>query len=124
VNGPIRLSQRHQLFVSFAKFSNFDLCFLENDTVGFHIRRNRTEPLETKGLTGPEAVTNILSQISAGTYNAAHVGTIKTPPAPADPFISLSAAARANPFIYNGFQFSFINTSHPAQAGKQTINAT
>jgi hypothetical protein len=37
----------------------------KREDVGFHIERNRTEPRRTKGLTGPETVTNILSQINA-----------------------------------------------------------
>jgi hypothetical protein len=64
LNGPIRLSQRLQLFVSFAKFSSFVSGISERTTVAFHIRLDRTEPRGTEGLTGPEAVTNILSEIN------------------------------------------------------------
>ena len=86
--------------------------FLEFTDVAFHIRANRNEPLRKQGLTGPETVTNILSEINAATYNAAHVGTRKTQTAAVGPFTSLPFIVSARPFIHNGFGFSIIIPSH------------
>ena len=97
-------------------------------TVGFHICANRNEPLRTQGLTGPVTVTNILSQINAATYNAAHVGTDKNPTAAVDPVVGVSATARASPFINDWVRLFVVVTSHATQVrrqiGKQTLNAT
>src|SRR6185503_5418044 len=67
-------------------------------TVGFHNRRNRNQPRQRKGLTGPDAVTNILCVTCRHTYNGAHVGTDKQIAPPVGPVTCLSAAAGADRF--------------------------
>jgi hypothetical protein len=80
--------------------------------VGFHILSYRDGPRREEGVTGSEPVTNILLQINADTYNAAHVGTPKNATAAAEPFTSRSATAGANPFIHYWSRLSVILTSH------------
>jgi hypothetical protein len=84
----------------------------ETTDVASHIPDYRNEPLRKQGLTGQEAVTNILSEINAATYNAAHVGTGKTRTAAVGPFTGLSFIAGAGPFIDDRFGFSIIIPSH------------
>ena len=110
-------------FCFFCKvFDPLSCFFPELRTVDFHVIADRNEPLRTEGLTGSQAVTNILSEIDPAPYNAAHVGTNKHPPPPAGPVARLFADPGARPFINNRFRLSFINTSHPTQAGKQEVN--
>jgi hypothetical protein len=98
--------------------------FFETADVAFHIRDYRNEPLREQGLTGQEAVTNILSEIDAATYNAAHVGTRKTRTPAVGPFTGLSFIARAGPIIRNRFGLSVIIPSYATQTREQTLNET
>jgi hypothetical protein len=84
--------------------------------VGSHIRAHRNQPLPAQGLTGSVAVTNILLQINASTYNAAHVGAQKIPSSAVGfvvgPAIDWPPTPGATPVIPNRSKLFVVNTSH------------